>query len=131
MSKPKLTGWYSGDQKPLPDRIGPYKRKYVSKFVYYCWWNGSVFGLYCHTKRDCVRMKDRIISDSQSLPWRGVAARVDPAKLLRMLEALARMETALLMISGDLPQDRNTSSQDVAKAALRAMEETCPQGDKP
>ena len=78
--KLKLTPWYSGDQKPLPDRTGPFLREYPfttingNPSVGYSWWNGFVFGEGFTTVAECKRKTKQQFRHSpyQSLPWRGV-----------------------------------------------------------
>jgi hypothetical protein len=64
----KLTEWYKGDQKPA--RVGVYERDYGACFVY-SRWDGNRWFVYA----DCIELalQQRLISDSQSLPWRGIA----------------------------------------------------------
>ena len=72
----KLTDWYPGHIKPLPDRVGVYERKMEidSPVVFYNWWNGQVFlegSLYIAS---CAKNSASDLPSSlQSLPWRGVA----------------------------------------------------------
>lgn len=72
----KLTPWYSGDQKPMPDRIGPFKRDYkYGKQCYYCWWDGKNFGHGLPTVDECADIRMALgPSLGQNLPWRGVEA---------------------------------------------------------
>lgn len=70
--KTKLTGIYSGEQKPA--RRGVYKRLYTAKWRY-CFWDGQGFGLGYNTKKEAEKRSSRDLfgySASQDLPWRGV-----------------------------------------------------------
>lgn len=70
----KLTEWYSGDQKPMPDRIGVYERNYkyeCGKKYYYCWWDGKNFGFGRPAVDECTSIPMNL-SFSQNIPWRGV-----------------------------------------------------------
>ena len=70
--KPKTTGWYSGDQKPV--RVGVYQREYApADPLWYCWWNGQAWGMGCPTPEQAEQCKHHI-SLAQSKPWRGVNA---------------------------------------------------------
>ena len=69
----KLTPWYSGDQKPMPDRIGLYERDYEDDESSYCWWNGRNFGPAFSTVDECASIRMAFgPSLEQDLPWRGV-----------------------------------------------------------
>jgi hypothetical protein len=68
----KLTPWYHGDQKPMPDRVGVYERKYSYPYPYY-WWDGEKFGTSYESIEKCATMKMRYgPAIWQDLPWRGV-----------------------------------------------------------
>ena len=66
----KLTGWYHGDQSPV--RVGPFKRKAPWGRVYFSYWNGTRFSVFCDDAEQSYRYQF-VISDYQNLPWRGVA----------------------------------------------------------
>lgn len=70
----KLTEWYTGDQKPMPDRVGPFERDYLyGKQYYYCWWDGENFGYGRQTIEECASIRMKCApSPLQDLPWRGV-----------------------------------------------------------
>jgi hypothetical protein len=69
----KLTGWYSGDQKPV--RVGIYQRAYdCGTLILYCYWDGVNFGGGVLTSGHAsLSYQYHGSSLSQSLPWRGVA----------------------------------------------------------
>lgn len=54
MKKLKLTPWFSGDTKPLKDRVGVYKRDYGPFGVAFCWWDGLVFGPSSETRKEAL-----------------------------------------------------------------------------
>lgn len=65
----KLTPWFDGCQKPV--RPGPFRRKYVGRVVWSCWWQGR-WGVMGETKEKAVGLRS-IASNEQCLPWRGIA----------------------------------------------------------
>ena len=71
----KPTPWYTGDQKPMPDRVGPYERDYkYGQRYYYCWWDGKNFGTGLPVVNECADIRMEFgASPRQNLPWRGVA----------------------------------------------------------
>jgi len=69
-SQPK-TDWYSGDQKPMADRVGAYQR-YYKGIVHYCWWNGKAFGISANSPDQAWFRRVHGPSLAQSLPWRGI-----------------------------------------------------------
>lgn len=72
----KLTGWYSGDQKPA--RVGVYERDYKPVLgmhdVNYAYWNGETWGMGAYD-RETAKWYHRAYSQrgSAGLPWRGIA----------------------------------------------------------
>lgn len=69
----KLTGWYSGDQKPA--RVGVYERLYDKNhgIKLYCFWDGAHFSIGYLSPNACAnRLKSQAAPD-QYFPWRGVA----------------------------------------------------------
>lgn len=67
----KLTGWYSGEQKPA--RVGVYQRK-GQYSIMYCYWNGRNWRVGFPNKKDAFFWADSpCVSMHEDLPWRGVA----------------------------------------------------------
>lgn len=71
------TPWFSGDEKPLKDRIGPYQRDYSDSQdgsnIKWCWWNGFFFGYPSFSFHSCkLNFETQGYSTMQNLPWRGV-----------------------------------------------------------
>ena len=68
----KLTGWYTGDQKP--ERVGVYER-------YDKWWRGQCYSFWNgehwlrneHSAKGAAIVPDHHISTDQKWDWRGVA----------------------------------------------------------
>lgn len=66
----KLTGWYSGNQKPV--RKGVYERYY--KFIkhrVYCKWNGEFWFSPSYSANEAILSKFESVY--QDLPWQGLA----------------------------------------------------------
>ena len=76
MKKLKTTPWFSGNEKPLSDRIGPYERDYSKNengsVVGWRWWDGKIFGPICDTPELAELAQNTGCSVFQNLPWRGV-----------------------------------------------------------
>lgn len=69
-----LTDWYTGDQKPMSDRVGVYERDHFFHGTGYSFWDGKKFGMDSTFLSMAERTRE-LLGDakSQSLPWRGIA----------------------------------------------------------
>lgn len=66
------TPWFSGDEKPMQHRPGPYERDYGDG-NFFCWWDGSFYGYPALTPETARRTFALYgYSTKQNLPWRGV-----------------------------------------------------------
>lgn len=70
MAKIKETDWYEGWQKPV--NVGVYKRKYISKSIWYCYWDGRYFYKACSNPDEAKSWRYSVISVHQEIPWKGV-----------------------------------------------------------
>ena len=67
------TDWYRGDQKPV--RVGVYERQYRpdTDDGLFCWFDGKFWHGGFFTIEECLAcVPSKLISLSQSLPWRGI-----------------------------------------------------------
>jgi hypothetical protein len=66
----KKTPWFPGTAKPV--HVGVYERTYpLWQSVYYARWDGKRWYCFCHSPAEAAR--DKVPSDYQKLPWRGLA----------------------------------------------------------
>jgi len=72
----KVTPWYPGNVKPMPDRPGVYQRKVGGKQsrnrgIAYAYWSGVQWSLYSYSITQAAR--EHVVSGLQArYPWRGV-----------------------------------------------------------
>lgn len=75
MSKPKVTGWYPGEVKPV--RVGLYERIYDDNAAHVSYWTGEYFSVFLERHEqedDFYRLMPSIF---QNEPWRGLT---EPSK---------------------------------------------------
>lgn len=69
----KLTGWYSGDQKPV--RVGVYQQTNGNFRLGYQYWDGKLWRSWCKTPEDAYRVREGLPAAPvyQNDQWRGIA----------------------------------------------------------